>query len=92
MIWFAVLDLVRHWPASVELVAAVRLPWLTDSLRDAFTKLASDLSRECATPKLRAEIMIEGGFAASLGVDRIKKSRHFMKSGGFVRSFGSLNV
>jgi hypothetical protein len=32
----------------------------TDSLRDAFTKLASNLSRELATPKLRAEIMIEG--------------------------------
>jgi len=57
----------------VEQSVALRLLWLTDSLRDAFTKLASDLSREYATPKLRAEIMIEGGLAASLGVDRIKE-------------------
>jgi len=34
--------------------------------------------------------MIEGGFAASPGMDRIKKSRHFMNSGGFVKEL-SLN-
>ena len=66
-------DLVRPWPAPAEQSAGVRLPWLTDSLRDDFTKLAFDLSREYATPKLRAEIMIEGGSAASSGVDRIKE-------------------
>jgi len=65
-------DLVRPWPAPAEQSAGVRLPWLTDSLRDGFTKLAFDLSREYATPKLRAEIMIEGGFAESAGVDRTK--------------------
>jgi hypothetical protein len=62
-------DLVRHWPAPVEQGVALRLLWLTDSLRDAFTKLAFDLSRGYAIPKLRAEIMIEGGFAASPGID-----------------------
>jgi hypothetical protein len=66
-------DLVRHGPAPVERGVALRLLWLTDSLRDTFTKLASDLSREYATPRLRAEIMIEGGFAAAPGVDRIKE-------------------
>jgi len=65
-------DLVRHWPAPVEQDVALRLLWLTDSLRDVFTKLAADLSREYATPKLRAEIMIEDGFAAAPGVDWIK--------------------
>jgi hypothetical protein len=39
-------DLVRHWPAPAEQGAAIRLPWLTDSLRDDFTKLAADLSRK----------------------------------------------
>jgi len=57
----------------VEQGVALRLLWLTDSLRDTFTKLAFDLSREYATPRLRAEIMIEGGFTASPGVDRIKE-------------------
>jgi len=42
-------------------------------LRDVFTKLAFDLSTEYATPKLRAEIMIEGGFAASPSIDRVKE-------------------
>jgi hypothetical protein len=73
MNWLSVFDLVRRWPAPEEQGAAIRLTWLTDSLRDAFTKLASDLSREYATSKSRAEIMIEGGFAASLGVDGIKE-------------------
>ena len=66
-------NLVRHCPAPAEQGAAIRLLWLTDSLRNGFTKLAFDLSREYATPKLRAEIMIEGGFAASPGVDRVKE-------------------
>jgi len=80
IIWLSVFDLRRRWPAPAEQGAAIRLPWLTDSLRDAFTKLASDLSREYATSKLRGEIMIEVGFAASLGVDRIKeKPPLFMK-------------
>jgi hypothetical protein len=73
IIQLSVFDLVRHWPAPGEEGAAIRLPWITDSLRDAFTKFASDLSREYATAKLRAEIMIEGLFAASPGIDRIKK-------------------
>jgi len=71
----------------VEQGVALRLLWLTDSLRDAFTKFASDLSREYATPKLRAEIMIEDGFAASPGVDRIKEKPPLHESGGFVEEF-----
>jgi hypothetical protein len=82
-----VFDLVRRWPAPAEEGAAIRLPWLTDSLRDAFTKLASDVSREYATPKLRAEIMIERGFAASPGIDRTKEKPPLVKSGGFVKEF-----
>jgi hypothetical protein len=88
MIWLSVFDLVRRWPGPAEQGAAIRLTWLTDSLRDAFTKLASDLSREYATSKLRAEIMIDGGFAASLGCRPDKrKAATFMKSGGFVEEF-----
>ena len=79
---------MRHWLASVEQDAAVRLPWLTDSLRNAFTKLASDLSRKYATPKLRAEIVIEGGFAASPGVDRIKEKPPLHEGGGFGEELG----
>ena len=82
------IDLVRRWPAPEEQGAAIRLPWLTDSLRDAFTKLASDLSREYATSKLRAEIMIEGGFAASPGVDRIKEKPPLHEGGGFGEELG----
>jgi hypothetical protein len=66
-------DLVRRWPAPAEQGATIRLPWFTDSLRNGFTKFAADVSREYATPKLRAEIRMEGGFAASPGVDRIKE-------------------
>jgi hypothetical protein len=40
------LDLVRHWPAPAQQGAAIRLLWLTDSLREAFTKLAADVSRQ----------------------------------------------
>jgi hypothetical protein len=72
----------------VEQDAAVRLPWLTDSLRNDFTKLAADMSRRYATPKLRAEIMIEGGFAASPGVDRIKEKPPLHEGGGFVEELG----
>jgi hypothetical protein len=38
MIWLSVFDLVRRWPAPAEQGAAIRLPWLTDSLRDAYEK------------------------------------------------------
>jgi len=81
-------DLVRRWSAPVEQGAVLHLPWLTDSLRDAFTKLASDLSRKYATPKLRAEIMIAGGFAASPGVDGIKEKPPLHEGGGFVEKLG----
>jgi hypothetical protein len=39
-------DLVRRWSAPVEQGAALHLPWLTDSLRNAYTKLAADGSRQ----------------------------------------------
>ena len=56
MIWFAVnLILVRHWPAPAEQGAAIRLPWLTDSLHDGFTKLAADVSRQYGAPKPQAK-------------------------------------
>jgi hypothetical protein len=67
VIWFAIGP--RPWSKAPPFVCI----WLTDSLRDGFTKLAAELSRQYATPKLRTEIMIEGGFAASPGVDRIKE-------------------
>src|SRR4029077_9587941 len=36
MIWLSVFDLVRRWPAPAEQGVAIRLPWLTDSLRKGY--------------------------------------------------------
>jgi hypothetical protein len=36
MIWLSVFDLVRRWPAPAEQGAAIRLRWLTDSLRKGY--------------------------------------------------------
>jgi hypothetical protein len=38
MIWLSVFDLVRRWLAPEEQGAAIRLTWLTDSLRDDYGK------------------------------------------------------
>jgi hypothetical protein len=65
---------LRPW----ELGAGIRLLWLTDSLRDSFTKLAAEMSRQYTTAKLRTEITLERGFTRGVQTT-INESRHFMK-------------
>jgi hypothetical protein len=48
-------DLVRRWTAPAEQGTAIRLRWLTDSLRKGFTKLAADVSRQYGAPKPQAK-------------------------------------
>ena len=58
MIWLSVFDLVRRWPAPAEQGAAIRLPWLTDLLRDGLTKLAVTCQHRFATAEPKAEMVV----------------------------------